>query len=283
MKKILVTGATGFLGSRIVDFYRGKYDVCAPTHSELDIVDEKNVFNILNKYNPDIVIHCAAVSDVGICEKEPEKSNKINVEGSINVARASAIIRARCIVCSSDQVYFGSSMEGAHKEEEEVQPVNLYGKGKLKAEQECLKVNPDCILLRLSWMYDIRTIKEGEHGDFFRNLLPKINDISELYYPIYDKRGITDVNEVVQNLEKTFLIPGGVYNFGSPNDRSTFETIYKVFENVGVSVSRLRKNEEAFKDKPRNICMCQDKIEKYGVFFSTTVNGLSGNLEKVLK
>lgn len=282
MKKILVTGATGFLGSRIIDFYSKKYDICAPTHSEMDITNEENVFSIFDKNKPDIVVHCAAVSDVGLCDKEPEKSYKINVDGSINVAKASDKFHAKCIICSSDQVYFGSSIEGTHNEEEKLQPFNLYGKEKLKAEQECLKVNPDCVLLRLSWMYDIRTIREGEHGDFFRNLLPQIRGTGELSYPIYDKRGITDVNEVVENLEKTFQMAGGVYNFGAPNDKNTYTTIYEVFVNVGLDASRLRKNEEAFKVNPRNICMCQEKINKCGIFFSSTVNGLTRSFERVL-
>lgn len=102
-------------------------------------------------------------------------------------------------------------------------------------------------------------------------------------YPIYDKRGITDVNEVVENLERTFQIPGGIYNFGAPNDKDTYYTIYEVFANVGLDVSRLRKNEEAFIVNPRNICMCQDKINGCGIFFSSTVSGLSRNLEKALK
>ena len=269
MGRMLVTGATGFLGSRIISFYDEKYDIFAPSHSEMDITDENNVFSIFDIYKPDIVVHCAAISDVGLCDKEPEKSYKINVDGSINIAKASKKYQAKCIICSSDQVYFGSTIEGAHSEEEVLQPFNIYGQEKLKAEQECLKINPDCVLLRLSWMYDTRTIREGEHGDFFRTLLPQIRGTDELSYPIYDKRGISDVNEVVTNLEKTFQIAGGVYNFGAPNDKDTYHTVYEVFSNVGLDVSRLCKNEEAFKANPRNICMCQNKIENCGIFFST--------------
>lgn len=282
MRTILVTGATGFLGSRILDFYRNKYDICAPTHNEMDITNEDNVFSVFDKYKPDIVVHCAAISNVGLCDKEPEKAYNINVDGSTIIAKVAREYQAKCIICSSDQVYFGSTIEGAHSENEELKPFNLYGQEKLQAEQECLKTNPDCVLLRLSWLYDIRTIREGEHGDFFRTLLSQISGSGELSYPVYDKRGITDVNEVVENLEKTFQIAGGVYNFGAPNDKDTYHTIYEVFSNVGLDVSRLCKNKEAFKTNPRNICMSQDKIENCGIYFSTTVNGLSRNLKKVL-
>lgn len=278
MKKLLVTGASGFLGSRIVNFYKEKYEVYAPTHKEMDITDEVSVNCVFNQYKPDIVIHCAAISDVAMCEKEPEKSWNINVNGSVHIAKASRQIHAKCILCSSDQVYFGSLVEESHKEEEQLQPANLYGIGKLKAEQECQKVNPDGVLLRLSWMYDVKTVNEGEHSDFFRNLLLQMEGKEQLSFPIYDKRGITDVNEVIQNLEKTFEIAGGVYNFGSSNDKSTFDMIYEVFCKVGLDTNRLHKNEIAFQVNPRNITMCQQKIEKAGIFFSTTEEGILKNI-----
>ena len=281
MQKILVTGSTGFLGSRIVDCYSESYDICKPTHKEMDITSEESVFRVFEEYKPDIVIHCAAVSDVGLCDREPEKSYKINVEGSINIAKASERIHAKCILCSSDQVYFGSVLEEPHKEEEMLFPFNVYGREKLKAEQECLAVNSDCVLLRLSWMYDVRTMAEKEHGDFFRNLLSQIEGKGELSYPVYDKRGITDVNEVVTNLKKTFQIEGGIYNFGSPNDKNTFEVVHELFESMQWDTDRLCMNKESFKTKPRNLCMCQEKIENCGISFSTTANGLLRNLEKV--
>ena len=125
MKKILVTGATGFLGSRIVPFFSDRYVVYAPTHSEMDISNKTEVNRIFRDYIPDYVIHCAAMSDVGRCEKEPELSWKINVEGSINIALAAANLShsndskdTKCIICSSDQVYFGSKLDGSHEENE---------------------------------------------------------------------------------------------------------------------------------------------------------------------
>ena len=277
MKKILLTGATGFFGSRIANYYRNNYKIYMPSHQEMDITNEESVRRVFDAFIPDIVIHCAAISDVGLCEKEPEKSYRINVEGSINIAKASKRICAKGIICSSDQVYFGSSIEEPHNEEEVLHPINIYGQHKLKAEQECLSINPDCVLLRLSWMYDTRTIRDIEHGDFFRTLLSKVNAKEDVSYPIYDKRGITDVNEVVAKLEKAFQIPGGIYNFGSSNDKSTFDTVYELFEKMNWDIRLLHKNEEAFKPNPRNLCMCQNKIEKHGISFSKTSDGLIRN------
>ena len=282
MKKLLVTGASGFLGSRIVEFYKEKYEVYAPTHKEMDIINENSVKDIFNQYNPDIVIHCAAISDVAMCEKEPEKSWNINVNGSINIAKASNQIHAKCILCSSDQVYFGSSVKEAHKEDELLQPFNLYGQGKLKAEEECQKVNPDCVLLRLSWMYDVKTVKEGEHSDFFRNLLLQIKSEERVSFPIYDRRGITDINEIIKNLEKTFEMEGGVYNFGSPNEKNMFDTVYEIFQKLGLNTDRLHKNEKAFQPNPRNITMCQKKAKEYGIVFPSTIDSLVENLKMMV-
>lgn len=274
MKKLLITGATGFLGSRIAAYYKGRYEILTPTHREMDITDALSVESVIKAWKPDIVIHCAAVSDVGTCEKNPEDTWRINVKGSENIAQACKEVSAKCILCSSDQVYFGSTGKKPHEEDEHLMPANHYGRQKLHAEQSCLQINPDSVHLRLSWMYDKHSLLAGEHGDFVRTLLAHMEQNQEISYPVYDMRGITNVWEVVKNLEKAWELPGGVYHFGSPNDQSTYETAVKLFERLGLCDSILRPNEQAFCDAPRNLVMSQEKVNQYQITFSHTLDGL---------
>ncbi len=70
LKKMLITGASGFLGSCVAQYYKDKYEVLTPSHSEMDIADESSVMQYFKKTRPDFVIHCAAISEVGRCERE---------------------------------------------------------------------------------------------------------------------------------------------------------------------------------------------------------------------
>ncbi len=280
-KEILITGSTGFLGSRIIEAYKEEHIIYAPLHEEMDISDHESVSTCLQQYMPDVVIHCAAISDVAACEKDPVKSWNVNVIGSINIAKACNDLHIKCIICSSDQVYFGSNVFEAHKEDEILIPNNLYGKEKLTAEQECLKINPSSVMLRLSWMYDIVTKNPNEHGDFFRTLMTKMHNKEALSYPIYDMRGISDINEVILNLKETFELDGGIYNFGSPNTLNTFDTVLKVFQSLELDTKLLQENRDAFKMNPRIISMCQDKINNHGIYFSSTVDNIIRNIKAV--
>ena len=282
MKKLLITGASGFLGSRIRDFYEGQYEICTPSHTEMDITGEEAVLEIIKRERPDLAVHCAAVSDTGKCEREPEWSWKINVDGCRNIAKAAKAVGTKCLICSSDQVYFGSDSEKPHGEDEVLMPENVYGREKLQAEKECLAVNQDCVLLRLAWMYDIETRNDQEHGDFIRTLLAKLKAGEDLSYPVYDVRGITDVKEVVKNLQKAFDLPGGVYNFGSPNEYSTYETVRKLFEEVGIDSGKVQKNEVPFREKPRNLAMAQEKLNSCGIKFSSTLDALVRKIKNVM-
>lgn len=280
MKRLLVTGASGFMGSRVVEFYRGKYEICAPGHGELDITDESEVISRLRDWRPDYVVHCAAISDIGRCDREPERSRDINVEGAVNLARASALVGAKCLLCSSDQVYAGSAVRGPHRETEEVRPGNLYGREKLAAEERCMEVNPDSVSLRLSWMYDRRTLNPGEHSDFLRTLLAKLRTSETLRYPANDMRGITDVNQVAENLEAAFALKGGVYNFGAPGTKSMFDMVHSLFERLGWGTERLARDGEAYAESPRDLTMSQEKLNGSGIFFTDTEERLLRILEE---
>ena len=277
MKRLLVTGASGFLGRRIAEFYGRNYEVVTPGHQEMDITDKEKVSAVFHDFKPHFVIHSAAVSDVGMCEKEPERSWKMNVEGSRNIALASAELHAKCLMCSSDQIYFGSRIPGPHREDESVNPLNVYGRQKKQAEEECLAENPKCVMLRLSWMYDTITKQEGEHGDFFRTLILSLETSKDLYYPVNDVRGITDVNEVIRNLEKAWELKGGSYNFGSPNNRNTYEMVFAMFSELGWDTGRIKRNEDAFATAPRDISMNLEKINHNGIIFTSTLDSLVRN------
>lgn len=281
--KLLITGGSGFLGRRAAAYFEALgWQVCAPGHGELDITDASGVETWFRENRPQAVIHTAAVSDTGLCQQRPEWSEAINVAGCVNLAESCREIGAKLVICSSDQVYFGSSLPGPHREAEDCTPGNVYGRQKLDAEERCLAVSPDTVCLRLSWMY-ARESLTGEHGQFFAALTAALEDETKpLSWPVRDRRGLTDVKFVVENLEKALVLPGGVWNFGSENDRSTYATVKEALEEAGLqrALERLQPNEEAFAAKPRDITMDMNKLKEAGVYFPTTRAGLRLALEE---
>lgn len=273
--KMVITGASGFLGSRAAQYYKEKYEVVTPVHAEMDITDSEAVKRYMERMKPDVIIHCAAVSDVGACDREPERTWKINVTGSENIAKAARDMGARCLLCSSDQVYFGSAVQTPHTEDEPLAPCNEYGRQKLTMEQRCLRHNPDSVLLRLSWLYDENRRNGQEHDNFMRKLIEDMNNKRELTFPRYDTRGITNAAEVVRNLEKAFDLPGGVYNFGAYNNKNTYEMMKGILQEIKYAdVTRILENRASFAENPRNIAMNIDKIKGMGITFQTTEQGI---------
>lgn len=161
-----------------------------------------------------------------------------------------------------------------HDENEKVNPQNEYGMQKLEAERICMRLCPDAVCLRLTWMYDFISRKKGEHKDLFRNVITAIEKGEEISYPVYDDRGITYVQYILNNMEKAFLLPGGVYNFGSENDKNTYETVKALLNLLGKNDSNVIPNEQAFSDSPRNIKIDTSKIKKFGIQFPNTIQGL---------
>lgn len=275
--KLLITGASGFLGKRTAAYFEKLgHQVLTPAHAQLDITDAENVRAWFRENRPEVVIHTAAVSDTGLCQQKPEWSETINVTGSVNLAESCREFGSKLVICSSDQVYFGSVLPGPHREAEELSPANVYGCQKLRAEQLCLSVCPETVCLRLSWMYDTVSFP-GEHGHFLTTFRETLADETRaLTWPVHDRRGVTDARYVLENLPKALNLPGGVYNFGSENRASTYDTVKSVLEELGWqgALARLVPNEQAFRDSPRDISMDTGKVKAPGIFFPSTREGL---------
>ncbi len=150
--RIFLTGGSGLLG-RDVAAACARDRVIAPTHEALDVVDKRSVERSITEARPDAVIHCAALTNVDECERDPERAHQVNVLGTENVARACARVGARLVAVSTDYV-FGRERGRPLVETDEPDPISSYGRTKRAAEIAALAVCPDAIVARVSWLFD---------------------------------------------------------------------------------------------------------------------------------
>ena len=250
---ILVTGASGFVGGKIMKFCKGA--VASPS---LRGASEEDIKRIVAESGATTVIHTAAISDIGACEKDPAASYVANVQIPIYLARACK--NAKLICFSSDQVYGGAAEEGPYSEDM-AKPSNTYAKHKLEMENRVLDILPDAVLLRAEWMYDYISKKPN----FFTSV---INAKASVAFSSRQYRGITDGREVAESMERVACLPGGVYNFGSETTKSMYEITKDFLSFIG--------KEAAVEDAPprHNLWMNCEKAKRHGVLFSDVDEGL---------
>ena len=148
---ILITGAAGFVGRRLMETVPGA--VAAPS---LRNASQEDIQRIVEESGAEAIIHTAAISDIGACQADPEASYRANVQLPLWLAKAAG---NRKLVCfSSDQVYSGSREAGPYSEEMTA-PANVYACHKLEMEQRVLDILPEAVMLRAEWMYDLRAPK----------------------------------------------------------------------------------------------------------------------------
>ena len=159
MEKLIVTGASGLLGSKIVELASEDYEV-TPLYNtkqlhhnslKLDITDQKRVLNLFNELKPKIVIHTASETNVDKCETEKEHAWKINVEGTRNIALACSKANAKIVYISTDYVFDGE--KGLYIEKDKPNPINYYGVTKLEGENQVVQHCKNYAILRTSILY----------------------------------------------------------------------------------------------------------------------------------
>jgi dTDP-4-dehydrorhamnose reductase len=158
-RRLMVTGASGLLGTKIVELAKNEWTVI-PVHRtkslnsnsiELDITGASKVSNLLRNLKPNAVIHTASETNVDKCETEKEQAWKTNVEGTRNIAEACENAGAKLVYISTDYVFDGE--KGFYNEDDTPNPVNYYGLTKLEGEKQVIEHCKDYAVLRTSVLY----------------------------------------------------------------------------------------------------------------------------------
>jgi dTDP-4-dehydrorhamnose reductase len=212
--KIAIIGVTGFLGSRLNDYFSQKNEVVGASIDAsrdliyLDATNKLAVENFLKREKPRVVIDTVALTNSVICEKNYGLCKKLNFETAKNISSACKKINAKMVFISSSYVFDGK--RGNYSEKDVSKPITQYGKYKLLAEKEVLKLK-DALVLRVDLMYGIYLGKLRAGTSDFSKKEIELGYPNQLRSPIF----IEDVSrgiEALINKEQN-----GLFHIAGPN------------------------------------------------------------------
>jgi dTDP-4-dehydrorhamnose reductase len=172
-KKLLVMGASGLLGSKLMAQAATKYAVSGSYNPEvdgksswrlepLDIGSKEEVERLFDKSRPDIAILCAAMTNVDACETKPLIANRVNATGPELVARSCKKSEVKLIHISTDYVFDGAKMR-RYTEEDIPRPLSVYGSSKLAGERAVLSTLPNAVVARPAVLYGWNPLEDKDN------------------------------------------------------------------------------------------------------------------------
>ena len=167
--KVLITGSKGQLGIALNKLLskRNDIEIVDTDIDDMDITNIEDVRKVLNKYNPNYVINCAAYTKVDECETHQDLAFKVNADGVKNIAVVTKEIDATLIHVSTDYVFDGTKKE-AYNEDDKTNPQSVYGKSKKAGEDNVISTLDKYFIVRTAWLYGIG-----------RNFVNKMLELSE--------------------------------------------------------------------------------------------------------
>lgn len=160
--RILVTGAKGMLGTDLCSELSDKHQVTGIDIQDVDLASADATEKLIS-YDPEFIVHCAAMANVDGCERDPDKAHAVNGLGTRNAALSCKRAGIPMLYISTDFVFDGRKRE-PYLEEDPPNPLGHYGRSKLEGEKHVRELLKDFYIVRTSWLY-------GKHGKNFVNTI----------------------------------------------------------------------------------------------------------------
>jgi dTDP-4-dehydrorhamnose reductase len=253
--KWAITGGSGQLSRSLVDLLdKEGVPYIAWSHKDLDVADDSSI-SVIKEISPDLLINCAAWTNVDAAEEFPDKATRVNQVGPRNMARAAKELKIPLIHISTDYVFSGQSRQ-PWSTDSKTEPMSTYGLSKLLGETEISKnLDGNFYILRTAWLY-------GPYGrNFSKTILKKALTSKDSINVVNDQIGQpTTTKSLAEQIFKVAQqnIPSGTYHATNTGQASWWDFAREIFELAGEDVERVRSSTS--EDFPSNV-----KRPKYSV------------------
>jgi dTDP-4-dehydrorhamnose reductase len=226
--KILITGHKGQLGTAVTHTLH-THDLTGLDLPEVDITNRAGVRTAVLAANPDLIIHCAALTDVDGCARNPELAYRVNGLGTQNIALAAQEVGAELLHVSTNEVFAGERPDG-YDEWMTRNPINAYGRSKAAAECHVTNLLNRFYIVRLAWLF------APGGRNFIHAILNRAREsghlrvvVDEVANPTY----VTDLAVAIAQLIETHQY--GVYHFTNAGACSRWEFANEIVRQAGLT------------------------------------------------
>lgn len=277
---ILLTGGNGQLGTELRHLLDEKGVKYVSTDAKkMDITDAQATMDYITNLKPTVIYHCAAYTAVDKAEDEGKAlDEKINVDGTRNVALAAKEVGATLVYISTDYVFDGKLKDGEYTVDAPINPLNEYGRTKALGEKAVQEIMDDYYIIRTSWVF-------GKYGHNFVFTMQKLAETRDELTIVNDQFGRPTWTRTLAEF-MYFVIdqkaPFGIYHLSNDNACSWYEFAKEILKDTDVKV--LPVTSEQFPQKatrPQYSVMDLSKTKALGFKIPTWQEALQGMLQAV--
>ena len=237
---LLIIGARGFVGQHLAHKASGHFQVFEAGLPEagweklaVDVTSPASIDAAFQQADPDVVVLLAAVSDIDVCESQPELAEDVNVRGTARVVEACVKAGAKLLFTSSAAVFDGT--RHGYRETDVVTPISVYGRTKARAEDLIRQALPSAIIVRIPLVVGFAQ----DHGTnaMLNKLAEKLGAGQPVSFPSFEFRNPIDTGTLVRFVLELLALPdtSGTFHVGASESISRFELGLKLAEGLGFS------------------------------------------------
>lgn len=234
MKKVLVFGGSGLVGSKFITLHSQTFKINAPSTPEVDILNKDQIAKAVEQFNPDSIVNFAAYTNVE--EAESQRGNQddicfqINANGAENVAEVAKKFDKHLVHISTEYVFDGKKESSPYIEEDKPNPINWYGQSKLIGEKFVLESGCKAVVVRISMPFSAHHEAKKDIARFFLEQLKMGNQVKAIEDQRITPTLVADIaNALASILENQ---SAGIYHVSSKDSVTPLEfakTIAEIF------------------------------------------------------